>query len=74
MNTMELMNYRYDNPEIEVEVDKKITEQFVQGEREQISIDNFELWGSISREAANIEPMINAYKQQVIESTINKTI
>lgn len=74
MSTMELMNYRYDNPEVEVEVDTKITEKFVQGEREQINIDSFESWGSMSKEAANIAPMISAYKQQVLESTIDKTI
>ncbi|MBE6160299.1 MAG: hypothetical protein E7157_04560 [Lactobacillales bacterium] len=74
MSITEMMNYRFDNPEVEVEIDTKITEKFVERDREQISIGDFEAWGSVSKEAAKIEPMISAYKTQVLESTINKTI
>ena len=74
MSITEMMNYRFDNPEVEVEVDTKITEKFVSRDREQISINSFESWGSVSKESSNIVPMISAYKAQVLESTINKRI
>lgn len=74
MSITEMMNYRFDNPEVEVEVDTKIAEKFVSRDREQISISSFESWGSVSKESAKIETMINAYKNQLTENTINKTL
>lgn len=73
LNIMETMNYRMDNPEIEVEVDTKITENFVGREREDEKIEQFELWGSTSKEAKKIKTMINSYKNMKSENTINIT-
>ena len=74
LNIMETMNYRMDNPEIEVEVDTKIAENFVGREREAEKIEQFELWGSTSKEANKIKAMINSYKNMLSENTINKKI
>jgi len=74
MSITEMMNYRYDNPGIEVKVDTKIAEKFINRERKLDSVSAFELWGSMSKECSNIEPMINAYKEQVVENTISRTI
>ena len=73
LNIMETMNYRMDNPEIEVEVDTKITENFVGREREEEKIEQFELWGSTSKEEKKIKTMINSYKNMKSENTINIT-
>lgn len=74
MSITEMMNYRYENPDIEVEVDTKIAEKFTARERENENVENFALWGSMSSEASKIENMINAYKNQLSENVINKTI
>lgn len=74
MSVTEMMNYRFENPEVDIEVDTKIAEKFVERERQNISIENFDLWGSMSKESSKISTMINAYKNQISENTINKTI
>jgi hypothetical protein len=70
---MELMDYRYENPEVDVSVDSKITEKFISRDRNLNSIENFELWASLSKEKNNLEKMINAYKTVKEENVINIT-
>lgn len=74
MSITEMMNYRYENPEIEVDVDTKIAEKFTARERTYENTEQFALWGSMSKEATKIETMINAYKNQLTENTINRTL
>lgn len=70
MNIIELMNYRYENPENNVNVDSKITESFISRNREQENLENFELWGSLSKESEKIEKLISSYKMLKQEENV----
>ncbi len=57
MNIMEMMNYRFENPNENVLVDTKIAEKFISRDRD--NIDSFALWASMSKE--NVSELINGY-------------
>ena len=73
-NIPEMMNYNHANPNVRIEVDSKIAEKQPVGEKAIESLEQFALWGSMSKEATKIETMINAYKNQLTENTINRTL
>lgn len=58
MNIMEAMNYRYNNPDSELDVDMYIAEKFIQKERTNDQIEDFTLWASMSKEYAKIQQLL----------------
>lgn len=47
------MNYRYNNPTINLSVDRKVVEKFLEQHRERNVIEAFTLWASMSKENIN---------------------
>ena len=47
------MNYRYNNPTINLSIDRKIVEKFLEQHRERNVIESFTLWASMSKENIN---------------------
>ncbi len=70
MNIIDLMNYRYENPQNKINVDSKITESFISRNREKEQIENFELWGSLSKEKEQIAKAISSYKMLKEEENV----
>ena len=63
MNITELMNYRFLNPDKEIEVDTKITEAYVSRNRD--NVDFFRTWADASKESEKILPVIDSYTQEI---------
>ena len=77
MNIAESMNYRYENPGTNIEVDTKIAESFTKKDRKQNALDNFEAWASMSKDNKKINQILENYKKYVenknLEDSINIT-
>lgn len=64
MKINEMMNYRFDNPNENINVDTKITEHFYfNKERTPEQQETFNLWLSISRENSIAERIIRTYNE-----------
>ena len=50
---IESMNYRYNNPTVNLSIDKKITEKFLEQTHDKNDIEMFTLWASMSKENMN---------------------
>lgn len=55
---MNEMNYRYNNPTANVNVDQKLAVAFASKERTSEQIERFGLWASMSKEVKMIEPIL----------------
>ena len=50
---IESMNYRYNNPTVNLSVDRKVVDKFLEQHRERYVIESFTLWASMSKENIN---------------------
>ena len=50
---IESMNYRYNNPTVNLSVDRKVVDKFLEQYRERNVIEMFTLWASMSKENIN---------------------
>ncbi len=50
---IESMNYRYNNPTVNLPVDRKIVEKFLEQHHNKNIVDSFVLWTSMSKENIN---------------------
>ena len=73
MSVTELMDYRLENPDVDVKVDTYITEKLISRERSNEVVENYELWGSMSKEKKVIGKLIGNYKKTKIGNIINVT-
>ena len=55
---MNEMNYRYNNPNQNIPVDKSLAEAFISKPRTNEQIERFSMWASMSKEAREIEPIL----------------
>lgn len=55
---MNEMNYRYNNPNVNVTVDQKLAVAFASKERTKEQIERFGLWASMSKEAKAMGPIL----------------
>ena len=62
MGVIREMDYRRENINSNLNIDKKITEIFIRSSRSKEAVEQFELWASMSKERENIMPMITQYK------------
>lgn len=68
---MNEMNYRYNNPNQNIPVDKSLAEAFVSKPRTKEQVERFGMWVSMSKEAKVIGPILQAV--QVMEQTKQAT-
>lgn len=54
------MNYRYNNPSQGIAVDSKIAVAFASKERTATQLETFRMWASMSKDAKEIEPILQA--------------
>ena len=54
LDTIELLNYRYSNPNYNVEIDSRFAKSFFSTARTEEEVNSFMLWSSCSREAEKI--------------------
>ncbi len=73
MSVTELMDYRLENPDVDVKVDTYITEKLISRERSNEVVENYELWGSMSKEKKVIGKLIGNYKKTKTGNIINVT-
>lgn len=73
MEIIEAMDYRFENPNQNVDVDVKIAEALISRPRAKHALEFFESWASMSKNKEKIFSMIDTYKQMVIENEANKT-
>lgn len=72
----EMMNYQYENPEIETHTHVKIVENAINSNKSIEIIEEMGLHGSMTKDpndANKIKTMINSYKNMKSENTINIT-
>ena len=65
MGVVREMDYRHENENSNLGIDKKITDAFIKGSRTKETVEQFELWASMSKERENIIPMIVQYKNDM---------
>ncbi len=67
------INYRYENPTVQLSIDEKIVIKFLEKYRERHVIEQFALWASMSNENADhkLENMINNREPELETSKQN---
>ena len=55
---MNEMNYRYNNPKQAIAVDKSLAQAFISKPRTIQQIEQFGMWASMSKEARDLEPIL----------------
>lgn len=74
MNIIDSMDYRYENPNQNIDVDVKIAQALISRPREKNTLEQFELWASLSKNSEKINSIINSYKSRVINNEVAKTM
>lgn len=72
MGLIENMNYRYNNPDISLQVDSKIVEAFINKARSKDDLEAMQLWASLSNEAPVLEPMLEKTIDNIKEESMTK--
>lgn len=55
---MNKMNYQYNNPNINLHVDLEIAKAFAASPRTSVQVENFGIWASMSKDAKEIENIL----------------
>lgn len=70
---MNEMNYRYNNPNQGVAVDKSLAQAFVSKTRTPEQIERFGMWASMSKEAKELGSILQAVQVMGMEQTKQAT-
>lgn len=73
LDAIELLNYRYNNPNVNLEVDSRLAKSFFSTTRTEEEINDFMLWGSCSKEADKIQNIFDERKIKEDSKGISRT-
>ena len=70
---MNEMNYRYNNPNQGIAVDKALAQAFVSKPRTPEQIERFGMWASMSKEVKELTPILQAVQVMAMEQSKQAT-